>query len=83
VGIGHLHPDRFRATTPPGEIKMTNVIAKNPGAEPDAVILGMHCDTKRMKWRLVGTNDGTSSAAFLLEMARVLAHRGNCFTYWI
>ena len=31
----------------------------------------------------VGANDGGSSAAFLLEMARVLARRGNNVTYWL
>jgi len=33
--------------------------------------------------RFVGANDGGSSAAFLLEMARVLSNRKNTFTYWV
>jgi glutaminyl-peptide cyclotransferase len=36
-----------------------------------------------MKLRFVGANDGASSTAFLIEMANVLAHRENRFTYWI
>jgi len=31
----------------------------------------------------VGANDGASSAAFLLEMARVLGRRRNRLTYWL
>jgi glutaminyl-peptide cyclotransferase len=66
-----------------GKIQMTNVIAKIPGAQPDTVILGGHYDTKRMKMPFVGANDGASSTAFLIEMAQVLAHRKNRFTYWV
>ena len=62
---------------------MTNVIARIPGAQPEIVILGGHYDTKRMKMRFVGANDGASSTAFLIEMAHVLAQRRNRFTYWI
>jgi glutaminyl-peptide cyclotransferase len=75
--------DSFKASTPVGEIEMTNVIAKIPGARPEMVILGGHYDTKRMKMRFVGANDGASSTAFLIEMAHVLAQRRNRFTYWI
>ena len=33
--------------------------------------------------QIVGANDGGSSAALLLEMARVLRRRTNRFTYWL
>jgi glutaminyl-peptide cyclotransferase len=62
---------------------MTNIVAKDPGASPSIVIIGGHHDTKRMALPLVGANDGRSSAAFLLEMARVLAHRPNKLTHWV
>jgi Zn-dependent M28 family amino/carboxypeptidase len=83
VDVHNVDLESFQASTPVGEIEMTNVIARIPGAQTDTVILGGHYDTKRMKMRFVGANDGASSTAFLLEMARVLAHRRNRFTYWI
>jgi aminopeptidase-like protein len=83
VDVHKVEFDSFKASTPVGEIEMTNVIAKIPGARPEIVILGGHYDTKRMKMRFVGANDGASSTAFLIEMAHVLAQRRNRFTYWI
>jgi len=83
VDVHNVEFDSFMASTPVGEIEMTNVIAKIPGARPEMVILGGHYDTKRMKMRFVGANDGASSTAFLIEMAHVLAQRRNRFTYWI
>jgi len=83
VDVHNVEFDSFKASTPVGEIEMTNVIAKIPGARPEMVILGGHFDTKRMKMRFVGADDGASSTAFLIEMAHVLAQRRNRFTYWI
>jgi len=83
VDVHNVEFDSFKASTPVGEIAMTNVIAKIPGARPEVIILGGHYDTKRMKMRFVGANDGASSTAFLIEMAHVLAKRRNRFTYWI
>ncbi|HTS59074.1 MAG TPA: M28 family metallopeptidase [Terriglobales bacterium] len=83
VDVHNVEFDSFKSSTPVGEIEMTNVIAKIPGARPEMVILGGHYDTKRMKMRFVGANDGASSTAFLIEMAHVLAQRRNRFTYWI
>ena len=83
VDVHNVEFDSFKASTPVGEIEMTNVIAKIPGARPEMVILGGHYDTKRLKMRFVGANDGASSTAFLIEMAHALAQRRNRFTYWI
>jgi Zn-dependent M28 family amino/carboxypeptidase len=47
------------------------------------VVIGGDYDTKRMSEPFVGANEGGSSAAFLLEMARVLAHGHNNVTYWL
>jgi Zn-dependent M28 family amino/carboxypeptidase len=48
------------------------------------VMVGGHYDTAKLDgFPFVGANDGGSSAAFLLEMARVLAHRKNKLTYWL
>jgi glutaminyl-peptide cyclotransferase len=76
--------DRFVATTPAGSVPMVNILGKVPGARQQVVIIAGHYETKRFAdFPFVGANDGGSSAAFLLEMARVLAQRKNGFTYWL
>ena len=61
VDIHNVSFDGFEASTPVGKIQMTNVVAKIPGAQPDTIILGGHYDTKRLRLRFVGANDGGSS----------------------
>jgi Zn-dependent M28 family amino/carboxypeptidase len=74
------------ATTPVAwagkpEIRMTNLVATIPGTQAGRIIFGGHYDTKLFKdFRFVGANDGGSSAAFLIELARVLKARKNPFT---
>ncbi|MGD0324865.1 MAG: M28 family peptidase, partial [Terriglobia bacterium] len=76
--------DSFVTTTLVDNIPMTNVIGVIHGESPTVVILAGHYDTATIDGvRFVGANDGGSSAAFLLEMARVLSNRKNTFTYWI
>jgi Zn-dependent M28 family amino/carboxypeptidase len=76
--------DTFVATTPVGDIPMTNLIGVLRGESPTVVTLAGHYDTATIEGvRFVGANDGGSSAAFLLEMARVLSRRNNRFTYWV
>lgn len=71
----------FDADTPVGRLRMVNVRATIPGASKDRLIVGGHYDTKLYKeFRFVGANDGGSSAAFLIELARVLKARSNPFT---
>ena len=64
----------FDAMTPLGRVKMVNVIVPLPGKRLDGRLLVTgHYDTKLFRdVRFVGANDGGSSAAFLLEIARVL-----------
>jgi Zn-dependent M28 family amino/carboxypeptidase len=63
---------------------MTNVIGALRGESPKLLILAGHYETARLDGgHFVGANDGGSSAAFLLEMARVLGRRRNKFTYWL
>ena len=67
--------------TPAGPIRMVNLIVTIPGARTDRLVIGGHYDTKRFRqFRFVGANDGGSSAAFLVEMARVLKARRNPLT---
>lgn len=80
-----LEPRRETFTvqdTPIGPVTFTNVLADLPGraegeAPPPIVYLGSHYDTKLVRdARFVGANDGGSSTAALLELARVLAAGG-------
>lgn len=62
---------------------MVNLLAKIPGTSSSIIIIAGHYDTKRMASAFVGANDGGSSAAFLLELARVLARKRHALTYWL
>ena len=74
-------PQPFDVQTPIGRIHMVNLIATIPGARKERIALAGHYDTKLFReFRFVGANDGGSSAALLLEMARVLKARRNTFT---
>lgn len=64
--------DHFTARTPEGDAELTNLIAKKPGLSGRAVAVSGHTDTKRFPFRFVGANDGGSSTAVLLELARCL-----------
>jgi len=71
----------FDAQTPLGPLKMVNLSVGIPGARPERLLIGGHYDTKLFRrFRFVGANDGGSSAAVLLELARVLKDRRNPFT---
>jgi len=68
----------FEARTPIGVLAMENIYADvegrpRNGAPPPIVVLCSHFDTKRMDFAFVGANDGGSSTAVLLELARVLS----------
>ena len=79
-----VEEDSFTTPTPVGQVPMTNLIARIPGEQQKIVIVAGHYETKRFdNKRFVGANDGGSSAAFLIELARVLAGRKNKFTYWL
>jgi Zn-dependent M28 family amino/carboxypeptidase len=79
-----VEEDSFTASTPVGAIPMTNIIARFPGTEPKVEMVTGHYDTKRFDdFRFVGANDGASSAALLLELARALQGRKHVLTYWL
>ncbi len=79
-----VEEDSFTASTPVGAIPMTNLIAKFPGEQSKVVMVTGHYDTKREEgFRFVGANDGASSAALLLELARALHGRKHNLTYWL
>jgi Zn-dependent M28 family amino/carboxypeptidase len=67
--------------TPLDKVKMVNLIVTIPGARKDRLVIAGHYDTKLYRqFRFVGASDGGSSAAFLLELARVLKARRNPMT---
>jgi glutaminyl-peptide cyclotransferase len=66
--------------TPTGRVHMVNLIATIPGTSKNRLVIGGHYDTKKFPFRFVGANDGGSSAAFLIELARVLKARRNPLT---
>ena len=71
----------FDADTPIGRVRMVNLSVLIPGPRKERLIVGGHYDTKLFRQvRFVGANDGGSSAAFLLELARVLKARSNPLT---
>jgi glutaminyl-peptide cyclotransferase len=76
--------DRFIASTPVGPIPMVNIVGVLSGISSNVVIVAGHYDTARLKgMAFVGANDGGSSAAELLELARVLSRHSHVLTYWL
>lgn len=71
----------FDAMTPNGRTRMVNLKATLPAsgaASTQRLVVGGHYDTKLFKdFTFVGANDGGSSAAFLIELGRVLKGRAN------
>src|SRR6185295_5597859 len=66
--------DEFDAVTPRGHRKMINIRAVRPGTRATTIALAGHYDTKVFDdFKFVGASDGASSAAWLLEMARITA----------
>jgi glutaminyl-peptide cyclotransferase len=74
--------DDFHASTPAGNLAMKNIIVKLPGTRPDIVIYATHYDTKLLP-NFVGADDGASSTALMLELARSLCAQKNALTVWI
>lgn len=68
--------EAFTSVTPVGSIEFCNVYADLPGTggdEQPIFVIASHYDTKRLGPNFVGANDGGSSTAVLLELARVVA----------
>lgn len=67
--------DDFTGTTPLGPTPMKNIIASSAGKSGKIIAITGHYDTKSMPGTFfVGANDGGSSAGFLLELAKAIAH---------
>ncbi len=79
-----VQPQAFKEYTSKGEIEFINLRARLPmqseasktWERPYAMLIGSHYDTKLFgAFNFVGANDGASSTAVLLEMARLLGKR--------
>ena len=67
--------------TPLGKVRMVNLVATLPGASRNRIVVAGHYDTKLFReFRFVGADDGGSSAAFLIELGRVLKTRKSPMT---
>lgn len=73
--------DKFQAETTRGAVAMNNLVAELPGKRSEIVLISGHYDTKPQAG-FVGANDGGSSTAAVLEMARVLAKTKPEYTLW-
>src|SRR5882672_9088594 len=74
--------DAFGADTPVGRLPMENILVKIPGEKPSVILLGTHYDTKRLD-NFVGADDGGSSTAVMLELARLLCPQHGKYAVWI
>src|ERR1700719_4455326 len=72
----------FTADTPAGRLPMKNIVAKVPGDKPAIIMLATHYDTKRID-NFVSADDGASSTAVMLELARLLGGKHSVYQVWI
>jgi len=77
-----VETDVFSTDTPAGRLQMKNILVKVPGAKPEIILLGTHYDTKKME-NFVGADDGGSSTALMLELARLLCPQHGRYAVWI
>jgi glutaminyl-peptide cyclotransferase len=77
-----VEADSFSADTPGGRLPMKNILVKIPGEKPGIILLGTHYDTKRLA-NFVGADDGGSSTAVMLELARLLCRQRGKYAVWI
>ena len=78
----NVETDSFGADTPVGRLPMKNFLVKIPGEKPGVILLGTHYDTL-LKDNFVGADDGGSSTAVMLELARLLCPQHGNYAVWI
>ena len=61
---------------------MKNILVKIPGDRPGIILLATHYDTKKID-DFVGADDGGSSTAVMLELARLLCAQHGRYQVWI
>jgi peptidase M28-like protein len=89
-----VETDAFSADTPIGRVPMKNIVVKIPGEKPGIIMLATHYDTARSARdpstgevhampTFVGADDGGSSTALMLELARLLCPQRGKYAVWI
>ena len=78
-----VETDNFSADTPVGRLAMKNIVAKIPGEKPGIILLGTHYDTLLTVPNFVGADDGGSSTALMMELARLLCPKRGKYSVWI
>lgn len=78
----NVETDSFGADTPVGRLPMKNILVKIPGEKPGVILLGTHYDTKILD-NFVGADDGGSSTALMLELARLVCAQHGRYAAWI
>jgi glutaminyl-peptide cyclotransferase len=74
----------FTGQTPLGPIGMVNLYGVVEGDKPGVIILSNHYETKYFPdFEFVGANDGGSTTAWMLEMARTLGPTRSGRTIWL
>ena len=74
----------FDADTPLGKVKMVNVVGVVEGSRPEVIMLSNHYETKRFSdFTFVGANDGGSTTAWMIEMARALGAKREGMSVWL
>jgi glutaminyl-peptide cyclotransferase len=74
--------DPFTSQTPAGDVPMKNILVKIPGDRPGIIMLATHYDSKKID-NFVGADDGGSSTAVMLEVARNLCAQHGRYQVWI
>ena len=84
VGIA-VHRIEFTAETPLGPRKMVNLYAVIQGEKDGIILLGNHYETKEFNKEItfVGANDGGSTTAWMIEMARAMGPTRRGCTVWL
>jgi glutaminyl-peptide cyclotransferase len=77
-----VETDAFSADTPGGRLQMKNILVKIPGENTEIILLGTHYDTKKLD-NFVGADDGGSSTAVMLELARLICTHHGRYAVWI
>ena len=79
-----IREEAFTAHTPRGDMPMVNLIAEVKGNAPGIILLTNHYDTKYMPdITFLGANDGGSTTAWMIEMARAIGPKRNGRTLWL
>jgi len=86
AGASSIEENRFTAQTPAGAFPINNILAKFPGGKDGIIVIAGHYDTNYSlrDTRYVGANDGGSSVAVILEIAKQLgAHPPQGYSIWL